>query len=151
MPTEKSRYSLEWENTGFNFSLWTALQWTQCSQHLQSSVEGVIRRHWVAAYIILFATVPSKSAFQKKGLKTGADSGFLLLQPDIVNKTKSLALSETEQKGPIYITVISEVCIRRAVSFASRSAVAQGYCGHRDHQKNNFLQLHYEEGDMKFH
>lgn len=98
---------------------------------------------------ILFAMVPSESAFHKKGLKTGADSGFLLLQPDIVNKTKSLALSGTEQMGRS-VTVISEVYLRRAVSFASCSAVAQGYCGHRDQQRNNFLQLHSEGGDMKF-
>lgn len=69
----------------FSCSLQTALQRTQ---HSQSSAGEVIRRQWVAVYIILFATVPSESAFHNRGLKTGADSGFLLLQPDIVNKTK---------------------------------------------------------------
>lgn len=79
----------------FNFNLQTALQRTQHSQHFQTSAEEVIRRQWVAVYIILFVTVLSESAFYKKGLKTGADSGFLLLQPDIVNKSKSLAILET--------------------------------------------------------
>lgn len=65
------------------------------------------------------------------------------MQPDIVNKTKSLALSETEQMGRS-ATVISQGYLRRAVSFASCSSVAQGYCGHRDQQRNNFLQLHSE-------
>lgn len=147
MPVEKSRYLLEWDNMAFSCSLQTALQRTQ---HSQRSAGEVIRRQWVAAYIILFATVPSESAFHNRGLKTGADSGFLLLQPDIVNKTKSLALLEMEQMGRS-VTVVSEVYLRRAASFASCSAVAQGYSGHRDEQRNNFLQPHSEGGDMKFY
>lgn len=104
----------------------------------------------MAAYIILFVTVPSESTFHKKGLKTGADSGFLLLQQDIVNKTKTLAFSEMEQMGRS-VAVSSEVYLRRAISFASCSVVAQGCCGHRDQQRNNFFQLHSAGGYTKFH
>lgn len=71
---------------GFQFSLWTALQSTQHSQHFQGSVEEIIERQWVAAYIIVFVAVSSDAAFHKIGFKPGADAGFLLLQPDIVKK-----------------------------------------------------------------
>lgn len=65
----------------------SALQRTQHSQHFQGSVGEIIRRQWVAAYIIMFVSVASDSAFHKVGFKTGADAGFLLLQPDIVKIT----------------------------------------------------------------
>lgn len=81
----------------------------------------------MAAQIILFAIVPSESAFYKKGLKIETDSGFILLQPDIVNKIKSLAFLETEQMDKS-VTVILESNLRRSISLGSFSTVAQGHC-----------------------
>lgn len=81
----------------------------------------------MTAYIILFATVPSESAFHKKGLKMEAGSDFNSLQPNIVNKIKSLIFLETEQIGRC-ATVLSEAYLRISISFASCSAAAQGYC-----------------------
>lgn len=76
---------------------------------------------------MLFATVPSESAFYKKRLKIETDSGFILLQPDIVNKIKSLAFLDTKQMDKS-ATVILESNLGRSISFGSFSAVAQGYC-----------------------
>lgn len=128
---------------GFKFSPRTALQRTQHSQHLQGSNKENIRRQWVAAYVIMFVALPSDSAFHKVRFKRGADAGFLLLQPDTVKKPQSLVLSETKQMSSS-AAIISEVYPRGPVSLASCSAAAQGYCGHRNQQSKNFLQLHCE-------
>lgn len=83
---------------GLKFSLRTALHRTQHSHHFQGSVGEIIRKQWVAVYIIMFVYVASESAFHKIRFKIGVYAGFLLLQPDIVKKNLKVWCSQKPSK-----------------------------------------------------
>lgn len=76
MPIETKMYLLEWENMGSS---------SVSGQHYRglstpSTSRAVLSR--LSAHIVMFVDVPSDSAFHEVVFKTGADAGFLSLQPD---------------------------------------------------------------------